>query len=152
MAAERKDGTRPKRGAYERRRDTGAGKPVPQHSEHNPADSNLAQDAAKWSTHAAACARLFSRADGWLRAVPDFDTGRLYVKWKFTAGRYAGHYVMAVHTLWSFDEAVSTLLDKLDAVDSGARRPTRDNYYGDNYANAAARDQWRQDQGGLGQS
>lgn len=72
---------------------------------------------------------LLCRPDGWLRACPDGDSTLVYLKWKFTAGRWANHYVMVLVYYWQLDYGLSLLLDKIAAVDEGARRPTQDTYY-----------------------
>jgi hypothetical protein len=79
----------------------------------------------------AACASLsylFLRDDGWLRASPK-DGKTLYLKWKFTNGRWAQHYVMVVVDLWLWDWGVQLLEDKLNAVDAGIFRPSKDTWY-----------------------
>lgn len=72
---------------------------------------------------------ILGRDDGWLRVVPDHDTQVLWLKWKYTHGPWAGHYVMARVGDWAVAYGLSLLLDKLDAVDVGARRPTKDTAY-----------------------
>jgi hypothetical protein len=72
---------------------------------------------------------LLVRNDGWLRACPDGDSTLVYLKWKFTGGKWAGHYVMVLVYYWQLDYGLSLLLDKIAAVEEGAKRPTRDTPY-----------------------
>lgn len=72
---------------------------------------------------------LVTRDDGWLRIVPARDSDSVYIKWKFSRGPWSRHYVMAVVQYWQMGYGLSLLLDKLDAVDSGAFKPTQDTVY-----------------------
>ena len=73
---------------------------------------------------------IVCRQDGWLRVVPDYDAARLYWKWKYTAGRYDGHYVMYVGDMGDMNSAVVGLLEKIEKADIGELKPTKDKYYG----------------------
>lgn len=72
---------------------------------------------------------LVDRADGWLRVVPERDGNSVFIKWKFTHGLWDGHYVLAVTTRFSIAAGFATLLEKLEDVDRGRRRPTKDHYH-----------------------
>lgn len=77
-----------------------------------------------------ALATLYCRDDGWLRMVPQDHGKTVYWKWKFTRGRWAGHYIM-----WRDDEfhpsgSLVGLVAKLGAVDAGEHKPILDQYYG----------------------
>ena len=74
---------------------------------------------------------LVTREDGWLRIVPGRDTEQVYIKWKFTHGRWTRHYVMAVVQYWQMGYGLSLLVDKLDAVDEGTLKPTLDTPFQD---------------------
>ena len=81
-----------------------------------------------------ACAtlsHLFMRDDGWLRAVPTADGKSLYLKWKFSRGKFAGYYVMAVVEVWQWDYGLTLLADKLEAVDMDIKKPTKDTPWSD---------------------
>lgn len=69
------------------------------------------------------------RDDGWLRIVPQDAGAQVYLKWKFSRGPWAGYYVMAVVETWQWDYGLALLSDKLEAVDLGVKRPTRDTAY-----------------------
>lgn len=74
-------------------------------------------------------AALLDRRDGWLRVVPDGDGKVVWWKWKFTTGPYAGFYVMVRGEQDRHIESLSTMARKLNAVDVGSSKPTRDSYY-----------------------
>lgn len=135
MSAENKDGDRRSR----RKRGGGTanelGKPTPQHSDDNPVGFHQRQVQNHWEQCYVELTGILSRADGWLRIVPGSDAKLIYVKWKYTLGRHSGTYVMAVSALWRFDEAIRTLIRKLEEVDAGTRRPTVDRAY-DSYGDA----------------
>lgn len=61
--------------------------------------------------------------------MPGRDTESVYIKWKFSHGPHAGFYVMAVVQYWQMGYGLSLLVDKLDAVDEGSLKPTRDVAY-----------------------
>lgn len=88
---------------------------------HNPPGSQGAdlEDVVRWASE---------RGDGWLRIVPAL-TGEVHWKWRFTSGRWAGHYVYWAQT--KFEGATSAwtgLAGKLDLVDEGQLKPSRDVY------------------------
>lgn len=69
-----------------------------------------------------------TRNDGWLRLVPDCE-GQVHWKWRFTSGRWAGHYVYFLQTVYqTAEEAFAGLARKLDSVDVGGLRPSKDDY------------------------
>lgn len=72
---------------------------------------------------------ILDREDGWLRIVPDHDQKVLWVKWKYTRGRWRGHYIMVRMGIYEHGLAASMLLRKLNDVDLGQARPTLDSYY-----------------------
>lgn len=72
---------------------------------------------------------LLLRNDGWLRCCPDGDSTLVFLKWKFTSGKWSNHYVMVVVYYWQLDYGLSLLRDKILAVEEGAHRPTRDTPY-----------------------
>ncbi len=72
---------------------------------------------------------LFMRTDGWLRAIPSEDGKQLFLKWKFTRGPWEQHYAMSVVPVWQWDLGIGYLLDKLEAIDLGIRKPTKDTWY-----------------------
>lgn len=74
-------------------------------------------------------ADLVTREDGWLRITPIRDSGTVFIKWKFTRGDWAGHYVMSVVQYWQMGYGLALLLDKLLAVEYGSLRPTKDTPY-----------------------
>lgn len=72
---------------------------------------------------------FLTRDDGWLRISPTNDGQTVYFKWKWTGGPYANHYVMAVYPAHEAHQALRLLAGKMDAVDSGEKRPVRDHYF-----------------------
>jgi hypothetical protein len=69
---------------------------------------------------------LGHRDDGWMRVVPDEDTGQIYLKWKFTRGKHLGHYIMAVVLIDRLEDGLHLLVDKLYKVDNKDLRPSKD--------------------------
>jgi hypothetical protein len=69
-----------------------------------------------------------ARGDGWIRIVPAL-TGEVHWKWRFTSGKWEGHYIYWCQTkyegAWS---AWTGLAGKLDLVDEGMLKPSRDVY------------------------
>jgi len=88
------------------------------------------QDAVR-RTATATLSYLLMREDGWLRLVPAADGKTLYIKWKFSRGKWSGRYVMAVVEVWQWDYGLTLLADKLEAVDLSIKIPTKDTPYGD---------------------
>jgi hypothetical protein len=77
---------------------------------------------------------LAQRDDGWLRLIPSRDGHPVYCKWKFTSGRYANHYVMALGQWWQMDYILAMLIHKIEEVDVGIlRHLAKDTLY--NHAN-----------------
>lgn len=72
---------------------------------------------------------FFSRHDGWLRIVADSDAEVLYIKWKFSSGAWKGYYCMARVDVWELDVGLYLLRDKVERVDLGVHRPTKDQFY-----------------------
>jgi hypothetical protein len=72
---------------------------------------------------------LYAGLDGWLRCVPT-DDGVTFLKWKFTSGRWAGHYVMYRQEGENHLQAFGGLLMKVEAVRMGVARPSVDKFYG----------------------
>lgn len=69
------------------------------------------------------------RDDGWLRIVPEPEHNYVWLKWKFTEGKWANHYVMVKCWISEVNEGLETLWRKAEEVDQGDRRPTPDKYY-----------------------
>lgn len=74
---------------------------------------------------------LSHRDDGWLRVVPDEDNQTLWLKWKFTRGRWEKHYVMAKVQLERIEEGLQLLVHKLHMIDLGDKKPSVDRLYGE---------------------
>jgi hypothetical protein len=72
---------------------------------------------------------LVTRDDGWLRIIPSRDSESVYIKWKFSHGTHAGYYVMCVVQYWQMGYGLNLLVDKLEAVEKGTFKPTRDTPY-----------------------
>lgn len=72
---------------------------------------------------------LLRRDDGWLRVAPDTDGKVVWWKWKITRGKWSGHYVMVRAFVDQHEEAMGVMLRRLQNVDLGYERPTRDSYY-----------------------
>lgn len=73
---------------------------------------------------------LMSRPDGWLRINPDEDGKIVWVKWKFTSGRWANHYVLYKGENYpSFADLLVGIHYKLVNVDMGQLRPSKDQYF-----------------------
>lgn len=66
---------------------------------------------------------------GWLRIVPQVDAHEVFFKWKFTTGPWAGHYVMSRTMHWQYAYGLEVLRQKVEEVEEGSRRPTRDTPY-----------------------
>lgn len=75
--------------------------------------------------------RLASRDDGWLRIVPHPAEDRIYLKWKFTAGKWERHYVMAVVTMYQMPEGLMLLAHKVQEAEQGLLKPTLDKLVGE---------------------
>ena len=75
--------------------------------------------------------QLMHRSDGWLRMVPDRDNDVTWWKWKFTSGRWQGHYAMVRGDKYQPLAAVSILLRKLASIDLCFERPSKDTYFSD---------------------
>jgi hypothetical protein len=69
------------------------------------------------------------RDDGWLRAIPDGEGKTAYLKWKFSRGKFAGCYVMAVVRPWDWADGFRMLEAKILTCYSGSRKPTPDRAY-----------------------
>jgi len=74
---------------------------------------------------------LLLRDDGWLRAIPGEDGKMLYLKWKYTRGPHAGHYVMSRVNIGDWPWGMRLLFGKVVAVESGGLRPSKDTPYTD---------------------
>jgi hypothetical protein len=102
-----------------------------EHASNDPWVPGLPHDTA--ATRAArlanAMAYLVDRDDGWLRLIPSRDGSKAYAKWKFTAGRYSGSYVMVLVQPWNSMALPLLLVDALLKVDAGMLRPTLDKYF-----------------------
>jgi len=72
---------------------------------------------------------LLERTDGWLRGIPAGDGKLSYFKWKFNSGPHTGKYVMYVAHGFDWVDGICGLLEKLEAVDRGERRPALDTFY-----------------------
>lgn len=72
---------------------------------------------------------LLNRDDGWLRIVPDSNGKVVWWKWKFTAGKWSGRYVMVRAEQDQHTDAMHILCKKLRMVDTANLIPTRDSYY-----------------------
>lgn len=93
----------------------------------NPVESTAADGARV--AESAALSYLLMRDDGWLRASPDGEGKAVFIKWKFTRGKFAGTYVMVVVSPWSIGSAWPMLQGKIDGCYAGTRRPTKDSSY-----------------------
>lgn len=74
---------------------------------------------------------LTHRGDGWLRVVPDDERQTLWLKWKFTRGKWERHYVIAKVQLERAEEGLQLLVHKLHMVDLGDKKPAVDRMYGE---------------------
>lgn len=74
-----------------------------------------------------------NRTDGWIRIAPAPEDGAAYFKWKWTAGRWADHYVMVRVGPAELRRALCLLRVKAQLVDDGRRRATPDTYGGGHY-------------------
>jgi hypothetical protein len=66
------------------------------------------------------------RDDGYLRYIPDGDLTKLYIKWKWTTGKWIGHYVMSAVDVHEISLGLRLLRSKVTEVDEGRRGPTKD--------------------------
>lgn len=77
----------------------------------------------------AALNELVSRDDGWLRIVPQ-DWGRVtFYKWKFTSGRFDGHYVMWRDTDHDPAASLAGLVCRILEAYGGVHKPVLDRVY-----------------------
>lgn len=72
---------------------------------------------------------ILLRTDGWLRVVPDENGKVVWYKWKFTRGTWQGHYVMVRGDQYQHGVSLRVLRGKLEHVDLGYARPTKDSYF-----------------------
>ncbi len=77
----------------------------------------------------AALLALLARGDGWVRATADLDLKNLFLKYKYTSGRWKGYYVMVVTTADMLQWGMQLLLYKTHQADSGEVKPTKDTPY-----------------------
>jgi hypothetical protein len=66
------------------------------------------------------------RDDGWLRAVPQDEGKAIFLKWKFTRGKFAGSYVMYVVTDMDIATGWIGLAEKIARTYAGTHTPTPD--------------------------
>jgi hypothetical protein len=84
-------------------------------------------DSRRWEFNIAdAIAEMLFRGDGWLRCTAPLDGRSMYVFFKFSIGRWAGHYVVVRVGRTQFERALQLLLQKISLVDSGQLSPSRD--------------------------
>lgn len=69
------------------------------------------------------------RDDGWLRFIPSGDGKALYVKWKFTRGRFAGRYCFVSGKPEQYRKLLVTLWEHIEECYDGIRKPTYDTAY-----------------------
>lgn len=72
---------------------------------------------------------LTTHPRGWLRFTSDGEGRQLYLKFKWNAGSWRGHYVMAVVQWWQIKWGLSLLCHKVDEVERGEKRPAKDQAY-----------------------
>jgi hypothetical protein len=66
--------------------------------------------------------------DGFFKATTGDDGKSWFLAWRWQRGEWAGHYVMARVLRGEVAWGLQLLLDKVEAVRNGTRRPTRDRY------------------------
>lgn len=75
--------------------------------------------------------RLLGGDGGWLRMVPDSD-GLVWCKWRYTVGRWAGHYSLVVWkpTRGSLSQALEALENMVDGAHCNppTHKPSKDVY------------------------
>lgn len=71
-----------------------------------------------------------SQMEGYLRYIPDGDQKKVYIKWKWSTGRWSGHYVMSVVDITDIGAGLFFLRRRVQEVEDGYRTPTRDQYMG----------------------
>jgi len=117
-----KNGRRQRRGPGDASGGDGASERTNNH------DSDLHETASTWATSplAQALFYLLLRDDGWLRAVPQENGKTIFLKWKFTNGKFAGKYVMYVITDGDLPAGFAGLFDKIARAYQGTHTPTPD--------------------------
>lgn len=66
---------------------------------------------------------------GYLRIIDTDDAEEWYVKWKWTGGRWAGHYVFDRCIDGDIAASLRRLRSQVAEVRTGSRRPTKDKRY-----------------------
>jgi hypothetical protein len=84
------------------------------------------EDPGPYPTIAKSLAKLLSYDEGWARFVPHVHDGTLFLKWKWSKGDYANHYVMAVVKEHELQFGLALLVDKVEDVVAGVANPVRD--------------------------
>lgn len=72
---------------------------------------------------------LAGRDDGWLRFIPADGGKYLYIKWKFTSGKFEGHYCFVSGHAYLFAKLLCKLEQQIEDAYDGKVRPTKDTPY-----------------------
>lgn len=117
----------------------GKHRPTPRQDARHAIDHALSEDpdlaalkaAASFKALSYLMERFRSSQDlGYLRINTDECWEVFNVKWKFTAGKWSGHYVFDRCTDGNLAASLGRLAAKVDAVRADALRPTRDTFRG----------------------
>lgn len=69
-------------------------------------------------------------SDGVMKICPTENPLICYLYWRWSRGRWAGHYVCVLCSSYELSIALGVLVSRIEEVQTGQRRPTRDRYQG----------------------
>lgn len=69
------------------------------------------------------------REDGYLRTIPDGEYKFVYLKWKFTRGKFSGKYAFVSGASTNIASLMWTLREHIDDIYAGRRNPHADRDY-----------------------
>lgn len=73
---------------------------------------------------------LHGRDDGVLKICPTENPMACYVYWRWSRGRWAGYYLCSLCSLYELSSGLAQLAGKIEEVQTGLRKPTKDRYQG----------------------
>ena len=75
-------------------------------------------------------ALLSERNDGVLKICPTENPMACYSYWRWSRGRWSGHYVCSLSSIYELGTALAVLRQRVEDVEMGNRKPTKDRYQG----------------------
>jgi len=67
-------------------------------------------------------------SQGYLKFCPSNQMGKCFIYFKWTGGKFAGHYVVVVYSILEVVEGLRKLVEKVEECESGRRKPTPDHF------------------------